>query len=113
MKSDALNRNDKNMFNSRGDLTFNQVEGLYSVDLPFHELKVTGASASGDKLLHNEDVEYDTTDVCEDTDDQFDIVGCMLGTGLIEDVLREYKKLPTHNNTTKTADSDSWKVNCC
>ena len=104
--------NDQDVYNSRGELTFNQVEGAFAVDSPFHEMKLGGSSSPGGKLLHDEDVgdktEY-TKESAEESD-QCDIASCLLDSGVIEDVVREYKSLPTHHNSTKTTDFSCWEV---
>ena len=103
--------NDQGVYNSRGELTFNQVEGAFAVDITYHETKLSGSSSAAGKLLHNEDVglEIETFDGGE-SGSAFDVATSLLEAGVIEDIVREYKRLPTHHNSTKTTDFSCWEV---
>lgn len=103
-----------NAYDSRGELTFQQIEGLYAADSSYHQDKLTGARAVGRQLVHNEDM--DLCDPIEGTElivglEECDVAACFLEAGLVEAVVREYKRLPTHADVTKTTDASSWEVN--
>ena len=102
-----------NAYDSRGELTFQQIEGLYAADSPYHQDQLVAARAAGRQLLHNEDM--DRCDTVEGSElltgaVEYDVAACFLESGLVEAMVREYKRLPTHTDATKTTDASSWEV---
>lgn len=108
---DIAFESDQNFYSLRGELTFNQVDGLFASDEPYHEIKLSGFQPHSGHLLRDEECgDQARVDANRAVEEASKASKYFLDAGVVEDIVLEYQKLPTHHNATKTTDQSSWKV---